>query len=47
MENKKLNILGTEYTIVFKPMTDEETVVDWFAIQGIKIYKAWEIANAI
>ena len=25
----------------------EETVIDWFAIQGLKIYKAWEKANCI
>lgn len=25
----------------------EETVVDWFAIQGLKIYKAWKQANCI
>ena len=25
----------------------EETIVDWFAIQGLKIYKAWEQANCI
>mgnify|MGYP004508125839 CR=1 FL=1 len=25
----------------------EETVIDWFAIQGLKIYKAWQQANCI
>lgn len=30
-----------------KEYGQEETVVDWFAIQGLKIYKAWERANCI
>lgn len=25
----------------------EETIVDWFAIQGIKIYEAWKEADAL
>lgn len=25
----------------------EETVIDWFAMQGLKIYKAWKQANCI
>ena len=30
-----------------KEYGQEETVIDWFAIQGLKIYKAWEKANCI
>lgn len=30
-----------------KEIGQEETVVDWFAIQGLKIYKAWEQAKCI
>lgn len=30
-----------------KNIGQEETVIDWFAIQGLKIYKAWEQAECI
>ncbi len=30
-----------------KNIGQEETVVDWFAIQGPKIYKAWKEANCV
>lgn len=30
-----------------KDYGQEETVVDWFAIQGLKIYKAWTEAGAV
>lgn len=28
------------------PWAKNEEMVDWFALQGLKIYKAWEDANA-
>lgn len=30
-----------------KNIGQEETVVDWFAIQGLKIYNTWKQANCI
>lgn len=30
-----------------KNIGQEETVVDWFAIQGLKIYNAWKQADCI
>lgn len=30
-----------------KNIGQEETVIDWFAIQGLKIYNAWKQANCI
>ena len=30
-----------------KDIGQEETVVDWFAIQGVKIYNAWKQAKCI
>ena len=30
-----------------KDYGQEETVVDWFAVQGPKIYKAWTDAGAV
>lgn len=30
-----------------KAIGQEETVVDWFAIQGVKIYDAWKQADCI
>ena len=30
-----------------EPWATNEEMVDWFAFQGAKIYKAWEEANAL
>lgn len=34
-------------TVNFSVWTQNEEMVDWFAIQGQKIYKAWEEAGAL
>lgn len=40
---------GLQYSSlkVEMPWSKNEEMVDWFALQGIKIYKAWESAGAL
>lgn len=41
----KVNVFGAEYSVT---VTNEvEEIVDWIAIQGPKLYKAWQEADAL
>jgi hypothetical protein len=52
-----LNILGTEYALCISGLADNsngvdawarnEEMVDWFAMQGPKIYKIWREVGAV
>ncbi len=38
--------LATNASTYFGSWAENEEMVDWFAMQGLKIYKAWEEAGA-
>lgn len=45
MENRKVNILGTEYKIIYgncKEIPELKEMVDWFAIQSSNIFKVFQ-----
>lgn len=46
---RKVNIFGTEHTITMCHDSEDprEELVDWIAIQGPKIYKAWQEVGAM
>ncbi len=48
----KINVLGAEYSVTVsnetkEPLAHNEELVDWIAIQGPKLYKAWQEAGAV